>query len=100
MGERTSYAPGTFSWVELGTTDAAGAKAFYGKLFGWEADDSPAGDGAVYTMFSKGGLHVAGMYELSDDMRGRGVPPHWASYVTVEDVGATAARSASWGAPS
>jgi hypothetical protein len=28
MGKRTSYSPGTFSWVDLATTDAAAAKAF------------------------------------------------------------------------
>ena len=35
MGERTSYAPGTFSWTELVTSDADAAKAFYTELFGW-----------------------------------------------------------------
>ena len=35
MGARTEYAPGTFCWTDLGTTDVDGAKAFYGDLFGW-----------------------------------------------------------------
>ena len=30
MGKRTSYEPGTFSWIELSTTDTEGAKQFYG----------------------------------------------------------------------
>ena len=30
MGKRTSYEPGTWSWVELSTTDLDAAKAFYG----------------------------------------------------------------------
>ena len=38
MGNRERYEPGTFCWVELATTDPAGAKAFYGELFGWEKD--------------------------------------------------------------
>src|ERR687896_85296 len=42
MGERDSYAPGTFCWADLGTTDADAAKAFYTRVFGWEAVDSPA----------------------------------------------------------
>ncbi len=42
MGKRERYAPGTFCWVDLATTDAEGAKAFYGELFGWEAEDMPA----------------------------------------------------------
>lgn len=39
MPEKTSYAHGTPSWVDLGTTDLADAKRFYGALFGWEFDD-------------------------------------------------------------
>jgi len=90
MGERTSYEPGTFSWVDLGTTDAAAAKRFYGELFGWEAIDMPAGEGRTYTMFRLGGQDVAGGYEQDEQERAAGVPPHWSSYVTVEDVGAAA----------
>src|ERR1039457_4348395 len=36
---------GAFVWVELGTTDQAAAKAFYGSLFGWEANEMPMGPG-------------------------------------------------------
>jgi hypothetical protein len=35
MPERTEYAPGTPSWVDLQTSDQAAAKTFYGSLFGW-----------------------------------------------------------------
>ena len=35
MSQITTHAPGTFSWVELGTTDADAAKRFYAGLFGW-----------------------------------------------------------------
>ena len=43
MPERTSYAPGTPSWVDLQTSDPAGAKTFYAALFGWDYDDQPVG---------------------------------------------------------
>jgi predicted enzyme related to lactoylglutathione lyase len=92
MGKRTSYAPGTFSWTELATSDAEGAKAFYGGLFGWEFDDVPVGDDAVYTLARIDGERVAALYEMGSDMRDRDVPPNWLSYVTVEDADATAAR--------
>jgi uncharacterized protein len=88
MGERTSYAPGTFSWVELGTTDAAGAKTFYEGLLGWESVDFPIGDQGVYTMLRLDGRDVAALYEQS---AGSG-PPRWLSYVTVADVDAAGAR--------
>ena len=41
MGERETYAPGTFCWADLGTTDADAAKAFYTGVFGWEPVDQP-----------------------------------------------------------
>ena len=92
MGARTSYAPGTFSWVDLGTVDLEGAKDFYRRMFAWEPADTPAGEGGTYTMLRRDGRDVAGMYELSPETLERGVPPHWLSYVTVADIVTTAAR--------
>jgi predicted enzyme related to lactoylglutathione lyase len=92
MGERESYAPGTFCWVDLGTTDAAGAKRFYGRLFGWEAEDMPAGEGNTYTMLRLDGRDVAALYEQGADERSAGIPPHWSSYIAVVDVDEVAAR--------
>lgn len=34
MTEYTEHEPGMFCWVELATTDAAGAREFYTELFG------------------------------------------------------------------
>ena len=92
MGERTSYEPGTFSWVELSTIDPAGAKAFYGELFGWEFEDTPAGEAGTYTMVRLDGHEVAGLSEQREQERSQGVPPHWNSYVTVADVEEVAGR--------
>jgi uncharacterized protein len=93
MGKRTSYAPGTFCWVDLATTDTAAAKSFYDSLFGWEMEDNDAGDGAVYTMCRIDVDAVCGIFEMSEEMRARGVPPNWTSYVTVADADAAAARA-------
>ncbi len=92
MGKRTSYTPGTFSWVDLATTDAAAARSFYAGLFGWEMDDDDAGGGAVYTMCRIDGDAVCGLFEMSPAMRATGVPPNWTSYVTVADADAVPAR--------
>jgi hypothetical protein len=97
MTEYNEYAPGTFSWVDLGTTDAAGAKAFYTQLFGWQADDSPAGPDMVYTMLSKDGKGVAGLYQMGAEQQAQGMPPFWLSYVSVADVEASAAKAKSLG---
>ena len=95
MGERTRHAPGTFSWTDLGTTDAAGAKTFYGGLFGWELEDLPVPDAPPYTMARIGGQAVCALYERSAEQPG---PPAWLSYVTVEDADATASRAGELGA--
>ena len=90
MAERTKYAPGTFSWTDLSTTDQEGAKQFYGELFGWDADDKPVGDGMMYSMMNIGGKPVAGISPQNEMQRQSGAPPAWNSYVTVEsadDVG-------------
>lgn len=92
MGERTSYAPGTFSWVDLSTTDPEAAKAFYGALFGWQAEDMPTGDGGTYTMLSLRGKQVGALSAQRPDEAAQGIPPHWNSYITVEDVDAVAGR--------
>lgn len=94
--EVTSYTPGTPSWVELATTDPEAAKRFYGALFGWEFRDEPAGDG-VYTMCLLNGHSVAGLMELGPDQRTAGVPPHWATYITVPSVEDAAAKAAQAG---
>lgn len=93
MGKRASYEPGTFCWVDLATTDAEGAKAFYGELFGWETEDMPVGEEMTYTMVSLGGDYVGGLYELPADQREQGVPPNWASHVSVESADATAEKA-------
>lgn len=93
MGKRESYEPGTFCWVDLATTDPAGAKAFYTGLFGWEAEDVPAGEAGTYTLMRLGGDEVCGLYEMDAGQREGGTPPHWLSHVSVEDVDAVAARA-------
>ena len=93
MGKRERYEPGTFSWVDLATTDAGTAKAFYGRLFGWEFEDNPVPGGGTYSMAQLDGDNVAAIYDMPPDMRERGVPPNWTNYVTVEDADAAAARA-------
>lgn len=91
MGERESYAPGTFCWVDLGTTDAAAATAFYSRLFGWEPAE-PIAEAHGYTMMRLQGRDVAALYEQGEAEREAGVPPHWSSYVSVVDADEVAAR--------
>jgi predicted enzyme related to lactoylglutathione lyase len=94
MGERTSYTPGTFSWVDLQTSDQDAAKAFYADLLGWDYEEVPIGDDATYSMAKLQGHSVAAIGPL----QGEGMPSHWNCYVTVADADASAARAAELGA--
>jgi predicted enzyme related to lactoylglutathione lyase len=93
MGERTSYKTGTFSWIDLATTDPDRAKAFYAELFGWSYDDRPVAEGVHYSMALLDGAEVAAINPLPETMRAAGAPPAWMSYVTDADADATAARA-------
>ncbi len=92
MTVRTSYEPGTPSWVDLMTTDVDAAKTFYGGLFGWDLEDQFDGDTRIYTMASKGGKSTAGMGAMGPGMAESGMPPMWNTYVSVADVDATLAK--------
>jgi uncharacterized protein len=97
MGERTRYDPGAFCWVGLATSDVAAAKAFYGSMFGWEAEDLEAGAVGAYATLRRGGREVAILYRQQPQARAAGAPPHWTSYISVEDADATAARATELG---
>ena len=55
--ERTQYAPGTPSWVDLGSADVGASASFYGDLFGWEAVDQGE-EAGHYTMCLIDGKNV------------------------------------------
>lgn len=93
MGERTGYAPGTFCWTDLATTDQPAAKAFYGELFGWEAEDMPVEQDVFYSMQRVDGLSVAAIAPMPQQQRDAGAPPAWQSYVSVQDADASAERA-------
>jgi uncharacterized protein len=93
MGDVERYPNGVFCWIDLGTTDLAGAKAFYGELFGWEFEDRPAGDGEVYTLCRLQGRDVAGIHR-HDPEEGIG----WASSVAIDELEAVTSRARELGA--
>jgi predicted enzyme related to lactoylglutathione lyase len=40
----------------------------------------------VYTIMQRGGKNVCGLYQMDAQMQQQGVPPHWGSYVSVENA--------------
>ena len=89
-------AHGNFIWNELMTRDVEKAKAFYTATVGWSFKEMPMPNGS-YWIAEMDGKAVGGMMDMNcADMEG--IPPHWGSYLDVDDVDArTAAIEAKGG---
>lgn len=90
MSERTSYAAGTPSWVELsGTPDIEASEAFYRAVFGWEVPEQENSEQlGGYRRAKLNGRDVAGVSPQMED----GQPTVWTTYVSVDDAEATIAK--------
>ena len=85
---------GQFVWYELTTPDAEASKKFYPRFTNWGTQPFDND----YTMWTNGGVPFAGIFKLTDEMRGQGVPPNWMAYVEADDVDATVNKAKSLGA--
>jgi hypothetical protein len=81
-------APGFPNWVDLGTSDLAGATAFYSELFGWTARVSADPAYGGYTVFTLGDAPVAGAGPLMSPSQ----PATWSSYFATSDADGDARR--------
>jgi uncharacterized protein len=121
-GARLVNEPGTWNFSELNTRDPEGAKAFYGTVFGWEAETLDYGDGQT-TMWRLPGYGdflerrdpdlrrrmaadgapegfedaVAWLIPMTSGHYPDDVPPHWNVTFAVDDADAVADRAAKLG---
>jgi len=86
---------GAFVWDELSTSDVEAAKSFYESLFGWTAEDTDMAGMGTYTIFQRGERQIAGAMHT---MPGDPSPPHWQTYISVDDVDGTTAKARELGA--
>lgn len=82
---------GRFVWYELLTTDIAAARAFYGSVVGWGAQEASTPEFA-YVLFTADRDPVSGLMDLPQEARNMGATPRWVGYVAVDDVDARAER--------
>lgn len=84
---------GTFYWNELATTDVDGAKLFYSEVLGWNFDGMPMPnvEGDTYWIIKSGDEMAGGLMDMPPTAP-EGTPPHWLSYVAVDDVDAATAK--------
>ena len=88
MDQHALAAGRAFPWHELYVPDVDAAVDFYGKCFDITSQDFPSEMG-TYKMLVIGGVPVAGsMSTSSPEMASMNVPPHWAVYMSVDDVDA------------
>jgi uncharacterized protein len=76
--------PGKVIWADLVTPDLAGAKRFYGALFGWSFRDIP-GDERNFSLAILDGEPVGGLIQRAMQP---GAPrqPNWLIFISVADV--------------
>ncbi len=80
--------PGKFVWVDLVTDDVAGARNFYGQLFGWSFDGSDGKDGYVRVL--QDGAPIGGMVSI-ERPEGEARESAWVGNLSVADVDEAAA---------
>ena len=88
---------GKIWWSELMTRDAEGACAYYAATCGWTFDRMPM-QGSVYHVAMAQGQPVAGIIDMTGMPGMDALPPHWFTYIAVDDVdAATQATEAAGG---
>lgn len=88
VGAEVVNEAGALVWNQLDTRDTAGAKEFYGAVFGWSFEDNEYEGTGTYTSIKSGQAAIGGMLDMTGRVPDE-VPPNWLAYFAVEDVDAT-----------
>jgi uncharacterized protein len=90
MLERDGYVPGVPCWIDTAQPDPGAAVAFYGRLFGWDFEDTtPLGSSGSYFIARLRGGDVAA---VGSQPEGGPSAPAWNTYVWVESADEAAAK--------
>ena len=74
-----------FSWHEAMSKDVEATKKFYGELLGWTTRAMDMGPMGTYHIWQHDGQDIGGLMGM-DGPEMQGMPPHWMTYITVDDV--------------
>lgn len=99
-GIEAANEPGALSWVELYSTDADRAVAFYREVFDWGITDAPMMP-EYHMPHPAGGTPddmFGGIMQLPEEHQARGNRSEWHPYIEVDDVDAAYAAAESHGA--
>ena len=81
------------AWVDLASSDAAGARDFYASLLGWNVEVNPDPQYGGYAIANVGDDQVAGIGPTQSPQQ----PTAWSLYIGTDDIDALATRVAEAG---
>ena len=81
-----SQSHGSVAWSELMTRDLDAARDYYGKVCGWSFETMKMDNGQDYIVASCHGRQTAGLMDMTGDDAFADLPPHWFTYLGVDDV--------------
>ena len=87
----------TFVWHELYVPNLDAALDFYTKALDFGSQEMDMGPAGTYKMLTRNGTAVCGMMS-TNDLNDPNIPPHWATYLSVDDVDARLEKCTSMGA--
>ena len=86
-----------FVWHELYVPNDKAAVEFYEKALNFGSTSMEMGEMGSYNMLTRNGVPICGVMNTSSPQF-EGVPPHWAVYLSVDDVDARLAKCEELGA--
>lgn len=89
----------TFVWHEVYGPNAQAIVDFYTKALDFGTQEMPMGEMGTYRMLTRNGMAVCGVMDTSTpEMASSNIPPHWATYLAVDDIDARLAKCKELGA--
>src|SRR4030088_1449814 len=88
MADTKTFVVNAPVWVDLSSTDAAKAREYYAKLFGWKVEVAPEPDAGGYALAKLNGKDVAGIGPVQTPDG----PSAWMLYIGTNDADATAKK--------
>ncbi len=88
---------GNIHWNELATREVDKSIAYYTEVCGWEFKAEDMGDMGMYHVGHHKGVPTVGIFDMAGMPGMEDVPPHWMTYLAVDDLDAAVAATTKHG---
>lgn len=75
-----------FIWHEVYGPSSSASVDFYTKALGFGVEEMPMGEMGTYKMLTRDGVAIAGALGTTEMPGMENIPPHWATYLRVENL--------------